>query len=405
MIPKYLEYSYPRGKGVHIGITGSIAAYKSLDLIRELVKKEMRVSVSLSQAALKFITPITIKGLGVECITYDMFSLESLYSHLYPGYDPEVFAIVPATANIIAKIAHGIADDIISTQALAFDKQILVAPAMNPRMFNAEPTRENLEKLKNYGIKIIEPGVGEVACGEYGRGRLADLREIYFQILKSLVPQDFAGYKILITMGPTREFFDPVRFWSNPSSGKMGAALATAAWLKGAEVTCISGETEVWLPSEITKIDIISAQDMFDIAVELWPDHNIGCLCAAVCDFRPKIKFTQKFKKEKAQDKLLIEVEKNPDILKTLGEKKKQDQMLIGFAAETEDNFIELAKEKMARKNLDFIVVNQINHKNSGFKSDKNSVVIIDKVGNTIDLGTMVKADIAWEIWNRVLKS
>ena len=402
MIPKYLDFSYAKGKGVHIGITGSIAAYKSLELIRELVKRENKVSVSLSRAALKFITPITIKGLGVESVTTDMFSLDSLYSHLYPGYDPEVFAIVPATANIIAKIAHGIADDIISTQALAFDKQILIAPAMNPRMYNAKSTRENLKKLESYGIKIIEPTIGEVACGEYGRGRLADLREIYFQILKFLAPQDLVGYKILITMGPTREFFDPIRFWSNPSSGKMGAALATAAWLRGATVTCISGECEVFLPSEIKKIDVTTAQDMFDVAIDLWSQHTIGCLCAAVCDFRPKSKFTQKFKKENVKERLLIEMEKNPDILMTLGEKKNQNQILIGFAAETEDNLIELGKEKMARKNLDFIIVNQINDKNSGFKSDKNRVVIIDKFGQTVDLGTMLKADIAWEIWNRV---
>lgn len=405
MIPKYLDFSYIKGKGVHIGVTGSIAAYKSLDLMRELVKREAKVSVSLTQAALKFITPITIKGLGVESVTTDMFSLDSLYSHLYPGYDPEVFAIVPATANIMAKIANGIADDLISSQALAFDKQIIVAPAMNPRMFNARPTIDNLQKLRNYGIKVVEPDVGGVACGEYGKGRLADLREIYFQILKSLAPKDLAGCKILITMGPTREFFDPVRFWSNPSSGKMGAALATAAWLRGARVTCISGDTDVWLPSEITKIDVTSAQDMFEVATELWPDHNIGCLCAAVCDFRPKNRLTQKFKKEGASNRLLVEFEKNPDILKTLGQKKNQDQKLIGFAAETEDNFIELAKEKMARKNLDFIVVNQINHKNTGFKSDKNSVVIIDKMANAVDLGTMLKADIAWEIWNRVSTS
>ncbi len=405
MIPKYLDFSFPKGREVHIAITGSIAAYKCLEIIRELVKREIKVSVSLSKAAINFVTPTTIKGLGVEVLHTDMFEQESLYSHLYPGIDPEVFAVVPATANIIAKIANGIADDLISCQILAFDKQIIVAPAMNPRMWNAPATKKNISQILKYGICVVEPEVGDVACGEYGRGRLAHINEIYFHILKALSPQDLSGKKVLITLGPTREYFDPVRFWSNPSSGKMGAALATSAWMRGADVTCIMGDVDIWLPKEIKKINVISAREMFEATTTIWKDFDIGALCAAVCDFCPSQKFEEKFKKEMAKEKLLIEFEKNPDILKTLGSMKEKHQLLIGFAAETEKNFVGLAKEKMNRKNLDFIVANQINVKNSGFKSDKNRVVIVSKQGKVKDLKLMSKADVAWEIWNCVTKN
>ena len=404
MIPKYLSFSFPKGSNIHIGITGSIAAYKVLELIRDFVHHEMVVSVSLTKSATQFVTPISLKGLGAEVIHTDMFSMDQVYAHLYPGIDPEVFLIAPATANIIAKISMGLADDIVSSQALAFNKKIVVAPAMNPRMWHSLATQRNIRLLKDMKIEIIEPDCGDVACGERGMGRLAELDEIFFRILRALAPKDMAGEKVLITLGPTREFWDPIRFWSNPSSGKMGAALAIAAWLRGAEVTCICGPTNVWLPKEIKRINVISAGEMYEETLNIWRSFSLGCLCAAECDFRPKEKMAEKFKKEGATQTLFIEFVKNPDILNSLGKTKAPNQKLIGFAAESQNNFIALAKDKLIRKNLDLIVANQIMEKDSGFEADNNKVVLIDKSGNVKRLTPKSKADVAWEVWDQIFK-
>ncbi len=404
MIPKYLDFTYQEGKSIHFAITGSIAFFKVLELIRNLIKRGSSVSCSLTKAAREFVTPLTFKALGCDPVQFDMFSLSETYSHLYPGVDPDIFVVAPATANIIAKIAHGIADDLVSTQLLAYNKKILVAPAMNPRMYNAPQTQKNIQTLKDMGIEIIFPETGDVACGEKGTGRLADILYIYFRILKAIIPQDMDGQKVLITMGPTREFFDPVRFWSNPSSGKMGAALAVAAWLRGAKVTCISGPTDVWLPNDIEVIDVVSAEQMFNETLSRWKDSNIGILCAAVCDFRPKNLHSQKLKKDSIKSSLIIEFEKNPDILAKLGNLKTTNQILIGFAAETDQNFKELAIEKIKRKNLDWIVANKINEREVGFGADTNEVVIIDKYGEIQPISKMSKSDVAWRILDLVNK-
>ncbi len=405
MIPGYLNYSHPRGQSVHVGICGSIAVYKALDLIRDFVHTEMRVSVSLTESATQFITPLTVKGLGAELVYTTMFSLKDVYAHLYPGIDPQVFLIAPATANMIAKLANGLADDIISCQALAFNGTILVAPAMNPRMWHNPITQENVSRLHRHSnIEIIYPDTGDVACGDSGTGRLAFHNEIYFRVLKSIAPKDMKGERVLITLGPTREFWDPVRFWSNPSSGKMGAALALSAWMRGADVTCVCGPSDIWLPCEIKKINVISAREMYQACIDLWKDFSLGCLSAAVCDFRPKEKMAHKFKKQTTNKGLVIEFSQNPDILQLLGQRKGKDQILIGFAAESQEDFIELAKVKLDKKNLDLIVANKINVPHSGFNSDQNEVVLVSRKGEVIRLQKMSKADVSWKIWDQIFK-
>lgn len=404
MIPKYLDFTYPQGKSIHFAICGSIAFFKVLELIRYFINRDISVSCSLTRSAQEFVSPLTFKAIGCDPVQVDMFSPNEVYSHLYPGLDPEVYVVAPATANIMAKFANGIADDLVSTQLLAFNKKIIFAPAMNPRMYNAKQTQKNIQIITDMGAEIILPDSGNVACGESGTGRLADILYIYFRILKAITPQDLEGLKVLITLGPTREFFDPVRFWSNPSSGKMGAALAMAAWLRGAHVTCVSGPTNLWLPPEIKIIKVVSARDMFEATLNKWQESTIGILCAAVCDFRPKSLHTQKFKKDSVKDSLIVEFEKNPDILANLGKLKSNKQILIGFAAETDKNYMELAMDKIKRKNLDWIVANKINELDVGFAADTNEVVIIDKYGRIQSLNKMPKSDVAWKILDLVQK-
>ncbi len=402
MIPAYLKFSHIKGKGIHLGVCGSIAAYKSLELLRDFIHSDIRVSAVITPAGKRFISPISIRSLGAEPVYEDMFEEDELYSHLYPGESPDVFVVAPVTANTLAKAAWGMADNILTAQLLSFPHRIIMAPAMNPRMWNAAATQENVQILKKRKIEIIPPARGEVACKERGEGRLPQLEDIYFHAIRALSPDHLQGEKILITLGPTREFWDPIRFWSNPSSGKMGAALATGAWLSGAEVVCVCGECEVYLPPGIKTIKITTAREMYEACMDLWQECSIGCLCAAVCDFRPKYPRGEKFKKEGAGEGLTIEFETNPDILYTLGKKKKDSQRLIGFAAESHAQFKSLARKKLSHKNLDLIVANQINQKNSAFGADTNSVTVIDKSGTAITLENMSKADIAWKIWELI---
>ncbi len=403
MIPVYLKFSHIKGKGVHLGVCGSIAAYKSLELLREFIHSDLRASAVITDKGKKFISPLSLRALGADPVYEHMFEEEDIYSHLYPGDSPEVFLVAPITANTLAKVAGGIADNILTAQLLSFPHQIIIAPAMNPRMWNSPATQENVEKLKRWGIEVITPGKGKVACREEGEGRLASIEDIYFYTLRALSSQHLKGEQVLITLGPTREFWDPVRFWSNPSSGKMGAALATAAWLKGAEVICVCGECEVYLPPGIKTIKITTAQQMYEACMDLWSKCTIGCLCAAVCDFRPRHRREEKFKKERAEEGLTVEFETNPDILYSMGKEKRENQKLIGFAAESSPNLESLARKKLIHKNLDLIVANQINQRDSGFGSDTNSVTIVDKSGVAITLENMSKADVAWKIWELIL--
>ena len=404
MIPSYLNFSHFAGRHVHIGVTGSIASYKSLDLCRAFIHSEIKVSVTLTLAAQEFLKPLSFSALGAEPVYTDMFSAKNTpFAHLEPNQFADVFLIVPITANTIAKLATGLANDLLSCQALAFHRDIIVAPAMNPGLWSAAPTQHNINLLKERGIKIILPQKGKVACGDEGEGKLAPLDQIYFSTLKALAYKDLKGKKVLVTLGPTREFWDPVRFISNASSGKMGSALAIAAWLRGADVVCVKGPCDVWLPSDIEVYEVVSADEMLDKCLNLWESCDIGCMCAAVSDFSPANFMAGKIKKGEVLSPSLP-LKHTPDILLNLGNRKKDSQLLIGFAAETGDDFVDLAKEKLVRKNLDYIVVNRVDMPGVGFESDTNMVTVISKEDGLVSLPMQNKADVAWKIWDSVLQ-
>ncbi|MFW6055621.1 MAG: bifunctional phosphopantothenoylcysteine decarboxylase/phosphopantothenate--cysteine ligase CoaBC, partial [Thermodesulfobacteriota bacterium] len=324
MIPQHLTLTQYQGRRVHVGISGSIAAYKAIDVCRALQATGIETSAVLTAAGARFITKWSLGALGVNPVQTSMFSRDdSIFAHLEPGQNASLMLVLPATANTMAKLAAGIADNMLTCQALAFPGPLLIVPAMNPNLWLSPATEENVARLsRRENVRIMQPESGEMACGDLGRGKLPPLLDIYFQALKSLSKQDLSGLKVLISLGPTREFFDPVRFWSNPSSGMMGAALAVTAWIRGAEVRCVCGPTDVWLPGSVERQDVITAREMHEACLDCWPDFDIGCLCAAVSDFRPKTAMTQKFKKASASG-FSVEFDSNPDILKALGENKR----------------------------------------------------------------------------------
>lgn len=404
-IPHYLSLSQYKGRRVHLGITGSIAAYKTLDLCRDLQRTGIETSAVLTSAAAKFITRLSLEALGVSPVQTRMFSRDhSTFDHLEPGQNSSMMLVVPATANTLAKLAHGLADNLLTCQALAFPGPLLIVPAMNPNLWTAPATEENTAKLQEReNISVLAPDSGEVACGDQGSGKLPPLLDIYFQALKSMTPQDMSGLNILITLGSTREFWDPVRFWSNPSTGRMGAALALTAWLRGAEVRCLCGPNDVWLPAPVKTQEVVSAREMHAACLDVWPRFDIGCLCAAVCDFRPCSPQEQKFKKVQAGTTLRLSFEKNPDILAELGRQKTSGQRLIGFAAETDSDLFQAALDKLDRKNLDLVCANRINIPEAGFAQHTNSVLLVNKQHTKRFLPVMSKADIAWKIWDWTL--
>ncbi|BDQ34267.1 bifunctional phosphopantothenoylcysteine decarboxylase/phosphopantothenate--cysteine ligase CoaBC [Pseudodesulfovibrio portus] len=395
------------GKRVHLGVTGSIAAYKALDLLRLLQEADCIVSATLTSSCAEFVTPLSFEALGASPVYTSMFDgppgSDTAFGHLEPGQTADAMVIVPASANTIAKLAFGLADDMLSCQALAFPGPKLVAPAMNPRMWEAPATQRNWAMLEDLGYIRIPPASGSVACGDIGSGRLAPMEEILTATLKALSPQDLAGKKVLITLGPTREPWDAVRFWSNPSSGTMGACMAMAAHLRGAEVTVVSGPTNLTFPAGISQVSVQTARQMFDACTDLWPTMDMGCLTAAVADYRPVPFGDTKFKKQtSAGAGITVEFETNPDILKKLGEDKKDGQKLIGFAAET-DNLKEEAVRKLEAKNLDLIAANDIGKPGSGFGVPTNQMVVLDKSGRVETWPQLAKTEVAWRLWDHLL--
>jgi len=405
----HLTFTGFLGKHLHLGVTGSVAAYKALELVRLWRAAGVRVSATLTKSAKKFVTPLSFSALGADPVHTGMFPsgqnpAQNVFAHLEPGNKADAFVIAPATANCLAKLAFGLADDMLSCQALAFPKPLVVAPAMNPGLWEAQATRENRQRLKRRGMVCIEPGIGDTACGDQGQGRLADLETIYLQGLKALSSQDMAGVKVLVALGPTREPWDGVRFWSNPSSGLMGASLAVSAWLRGAEVSAVCGPTAIWLPHGIHRMDVSTAKEMYAACLDLWPSQEIACLAAAVSDFSPKPRSGGKFKKSQAKKGgLRIEFEQTPDILSTLGGLKTKKQRLIGFAAETE-NLQENAKEKLSAKNLDLVVANNVAKAESGFKVPTNQVLVMDNKGRGEEWPLLQKTEVAWRIWDWTLQ-
>jgi phosphopantothenoylcysteine decarboxylase/phosphopantothenate--cysteine ligase len=401
VIPEHYQFDTFHGKRIHLGVTGSIAAYKALDLTRAFLRMNIQVGVTLTESARKFVTGLTFGALGADPLFTDMFTEGMNFDHLEPAV-ADAFVVAPATANIIAKMAHGLADDLLSCQLLAYPGPVIVAPAMNPRMWDAPATRHNWAVLGERGVRRIEPVCGNVACGDTGQGRLAPLEDIFFLTLAALSPQDMKGKKVMLTLGPTREYFDRARFWSNPSTGTMGACLAVCAAMRGAEVTAVTGPVDIALPPMIRRISVGTAREMFEAASDVFPSHDIGCFTAAVADFRPPACPTGKFKKGGAP--LSLTFEPNPDILATLSAGKRPGQVTIGFAAEAQD-LEQNAASKLARKNLDLIVANPIDEAGAGFAASTNRVLLLDRSGRKESWPQLPKTEIAWRIWDWILTS
>ncbi|MFW6324203.1 MAG: bifunctional phosphopantothenoylcysteine decarboxylase/phosphopantothenate--cysteine ligase CoaBC [Desulfovibrionales bacterium] len=399
----HAAYPHMRHKKAHLGICGSIAAYKGVDLLRALLASGMSAGTTLTESAQQFLTPLTFQALGADPVHSRFFGNEATpFAHLEPGQKSDIMVIAPATAGMIAKIATGLSDDLLSCQVLAHSGPLVIAPSMNHRMWSATATRENWDRLKSRGNTCIEPETGPMACGESGKGRFPCVGTIMAHVGKALADQDLHGKDVLITLGPTREYLDPVRFLSNPSSGLMGQALALAAWMRGARVHVVQGPVESTLPSDIVTTRVQSAQEMYDACIGLWETMDIGCLVDAVSDFRPQSPAESKLKKtELKDDHLSIPFLPNPDILADLGKRKKGRQILVGFAAET-DSVISNAQSKLSAKNLDLIVANRVGPADSGFEATTNRVHLLDANGNSEEWDLLPKTEIAWCLWDRI---
>ena len=389
-----------KGKNVVLGVTGGIAAYKAVDVVSQLVKRGANVNVIMTKNATNFVSPLTFQSLSHNKVVDNMFSEVQYWDieHISLAQKADVFAIVPATANVIGKIANGIADDMLTTTIMATKSTVLIAPAMNTNMYLNSIYQENENKLKEVGYEFINPASGVLACGDIGSGKLADTKDIADTIEKVLLRTNkLKNKRVLVTAGPTVEKIDPVRYITNRSTGKMGYAIAKAADYLGATVELVSGPTNIEKPSVSEFISVESADEMYREVMKR-KDADVIIMTAAVSDYKPKESFDQKFKKTNGP--LKIELTRNQDILKSLGE-TKSNQILVGFAAETE-NIEKYAKKKLKEKNLDFIVANDVSKKSSGFGSDMNEVIIFDK-DRQIQLEMMSKDDVAKEILNKIV--
>lgn len=387
-------------KKVVIGITGSIAIYKTCEIISRLKKKNYDIEVIMTESATKFITPLTFGALIHKPVLVDDFD-ETGYQikHINIVKEADCFIVVPATANVIAKIANGIADDALTSSFLAATCPKIIAPAMNVHMYENTATQKNLDLCRSYGIKIVEPEIGDLACGYQGKGHLSDIEDLLDAIEYMISPHPLQGKHVLITAGPTQESLDPVRFISNHSSGKMGYALARAARKLGAHVTLISGPSQLRAPYEVDIIKIQSAQGMFKQVLSYFDFQDYVIMAAAVGDYRPKEINDQKIKKK--NERFDLELVKNEDILNYLGHYKTK-QTICGFAMETE-NVIENAKNKFLKKNCDLLVVNDLFEEGAGFKTNTNKVALITK--NFVDyLDLMSKDDLSDLILDKLIK-
>lgn len=391
-----------KGKKIVLGITGSIAAYKSAVLARALIKEGAEVQIVITPAGKEFITPITLSALTSKPVISDFFSQRdgTWHSHVDLGLWADAMVIAPATASTIGKMAHGIADNMLVTTYLSMKAPVFIAPAMDLDMFAHPSTQNNLNILRSYGNHIIEPTSGELASHLIGKGRMEEPENI-LNFLKQFFAnqQDLKGKKILITAGPTYERIDPVRFIGNYSSGKMGYALAEECATRGAEVFLISGPVNIKTQHpNIHRIDVESAADMHDVATKLYPSCHVGILCAAVADFTPATIVDKKMKRGK--DDLILQLKPTNDIAASLGKMKNEKQRLVGFALETNDETAH-AEDKLKRKNFDFIVLNSLNDKGAGFRCDTNKITIIDRSGST-PFEIKPKREVATDIINKL---
>lgn len=392
------------GKNIILGVCGSIAAYKSASLIRQLIKAGANVQVVMTPGATDFITPLTLATLSKKPVLVDYFTPENgeWNNHVELGLWADLMIIAPASANTLAKMAGGLCDNLLTAVYLSAKSDVYFAPAMDLDMWKHESTRENIEKLRSFGNILIPPGSGELASGLHGEGRMAEPEEIVDFINSSIKAKlPLAGKKILVTAGPTYEPIDPVRFIGNHSSGKMGFAIADRAAKLGAEVVLVTGPTaQVTKQKAITRVDIVSASEMLEACLEHFEQSDICIMSAAVADYAPVNISLQKIKKSESGFKL--ELKKTVDILSKLGSLKKNTQILAGFALETNDEE-KNAVNKLQSKNLDFIVLNSLNDEGAGFRKDTNKITIIDRGLNKTAFGLKTKEEVAADIFDKVL--
>ena len=389
-------------KTILLGVTGGIAAYKSASLASRLVKAGAEVRVIMTEHATNFINPITFETLtGHKCIT-DTFdrNFEFQVEHVSLAKKADVIMVAPATANIIAKLAHGLADDMLTTTILASHAPKLIAPAMNTGMYENPVTQDNLALLKKYGMKVIEPAAGHLACGDEGKGKMPEPEILYEHILRSCAcKQDMKGLKVLVTAGPTQEAVDPVRFLTNHSSGRMGYSIAKACMLRGADVTLVTGRTALTPPLFVDVVPVVSAKDMYDAVISRSDEMDIIIKAAAVADYRPVHVAEEKVKK--SDSSFSLELERTDDILKYLGEHKKPGQFLCGFSMETE-NMLENSRKKLEKKHLDMIAANNLNVPGAGFETTTNIITIITP-DSVKELELMSKDDAAFRLLDEIL--
>ena len=386
-----------RGKTVVLGVTGSIAAYKIATLASMLVKKQASVHVIMTKNATNFINPITFETLtGHKCLvdTFDR-NFEFQVEHVSLAKQADVVMIAPASANVIGKLAHGLADDMLTTTLLACKCPKIVSPAMNTAMFENPIVQDNLKILEKYGYEVIQPASGYLACGDTGAGKMPEAETLYQYIERTLAdPKDLIGKKVLVTAGPTQENIDPVRYITNHSSGKMGYAVAKAAMLRGADVTLVSGQTTLTPPMFVKYVQITTAEEMYQEVTSRSDEQDIIIKAAAVADYRPKTVYENKVKKKEGQ--MAIELERTRDILAYLGEHKKENQFLCGFSMETE-NMIGNSRAKLQKKNLDMVAANNVKVEGAGFQGDTNVMTLITQ-DQEIALPLMSKEEAANKI-------
>ena len=390
------------GKTVVLCVTGGIAAYKAADLTSKLRQAGAQVRVLMTESATQFIAPMTFETLSGYRTVVDTFDRSFAWEveHISLAKAADVFVIAPATANVIAKAAHGIADDMVTTTLLATRAPVVVAPAMNTGMYDNPVTQQNLRTLRERGFHIIDPAAGHLACGDTGRGKLPDTPALLWGIEKALTPQDLAGRRVLVTAGPTQEAMDPVRFLSNHSTGKMGYAVAARAALRGAETTLVSGPTALDTPAGVQRVDVVSACEMYDAVVSRAAEQDMIVKAAAVGDYRPAETAAEKLKK--GEGELTLALARNPDILAELGRKKRPGQLLCGFAMETQ-SLLENAAEKLRRKNCDMLVANSLRDAGAGFGTDTNVAPLLLADGRRETPPLMSKEALADVILDRLL--
>lgn len=391
-----------KGKTVILAVTGSIAAYKIANLASMLIKLHCDVHVLMTENATNFIHPTAFETLTNHKCLIDTFDRNFNYNveHVALAKKADLVMVAPASANVIAKMAHGIADDMLTTTVLACPCRKIVAPAMNTNMFNNPILQDNLKTLAHYGMVVVEPDVGRLACGDTGAGKMPSEQELLDYILQEIaMPKDLAGQKVLVTAGPTMEAIDPVRFISNHSTGRMGYAIAKIAMWRGAEVTLVSGKTGLAKPRFVNVVDVISAKDMFEAVTARAQDQDIIVKAAAVADYRPKYVNPEKTKKKDGE--LSIELERTEDILAYLGEHRREGQFLCGFSMETE-NLLSNSRAKLGKKHIDMIVANNLKQQGAGFGTDTNIVTLITPE-EEIQLEQMTKEQVAVKLFDKII--